>query len=99
MSARSGQGVAELTAAVGRLLEADRFDPSAPGLVTQRQRDCVRRAAAALEDACAALEQGQTYDALSVCIDEAADALLELTGGRATVDVVDRVFETFCVGK
>ena len=29
----------------------------------------------------------------------AADALLSLTGARATQAVVDRIFEKFCVGK
>lgn len=99
MSAGEGTGVAELAAAAEKLLLSDRFDPAQPSLVTARQKDCVRRAAAAIGEACAALELGLTYDALSVCIDEATNALLELTGGRATVDVVDRVFEKFCVGK
>ncbi len=99
MSAGAGTGVQELTAAVEGLLLKENFDPAQPSLVTARQKDCVRRAAAALQEACDALQMGLTYDALSVCIDEAANALLELTGGRATIDVVDRVFEKFCVGK
>jgi tRNA modification GTPase len=84
---------------VESLLLREDFDPAQPALVTARQKDCVRRAVAAIAEACNALELGLTYDALSVCIDEANDALLELTGGRATIDVVDRVFEKFCVGK
>ena len=70
-----------------------------PRALTQRQLECVRRGIGALTDALEALEMGQTYDALSVCIDEAVDALLELTGQRATTAVVDRVFHNFCVGK
>ena len=68
-------------------------------VANQRQLECVRRGIGALTDALEALEMGQTYDALSVCIDEAVDALLELTGQRATTAVVDRVFHNFCVGK
>lgn len=99
MSANTGKGVEDLTAAVEGLLLSESFDPAQPALVTARQKDCVRRAVNAIGEACGALEMGLTYDALSVCIDEATDALLELTGGRATIDVVDRVFEKFCVGK
>ena len=30
---------------------------------------------------------------------ESLDALLELTGQRASQEIIDRVFENFCVGK
>ena len=52
-----------------------------------------------MAEAVAALEGGMTYDAVNVSIDAAADALLSLTGARATQAVVDRIFEKFCVGK
>ena len=99
LSAKNGDGVEELARQVADLLGTANLEPGAPMVATQRQLECVRRALAALEDALAALAMGQTYDALSVCIDEAIDALLELTGQRATTAVVDRVFHNFCVGK
>ena len=42
---------------------------------------------------------GQTLDAVSVCLEEALEALLELTGQRASGEIIQRVFESFCVGK
>ena len=39
------------------------------------------------------------FDAVTVCLDAAADALLQLTGERITERVADTVFERFCVGK
>ena len=46
-----------------------------------------------------ALGWGETLDAVSVVIEEALDALMELTGQRASQEIIDRVFENFCVGK
>ena len=52
-----------------------------------------------LEEALETLGWGQTLDAVSVCLEEALDALLELTGQRASGEIIQRVFESFCVGK
>ena len=52
-----------------------------------------------LEEAEEALGAGVTLDAVSVSMEEALDRLLELTGKRASPEIIDRVFENFCVGK
>ena len=43
--------------------------------------------------------QGLGLDAVSVCVDDALDALCELTGENASEAVINEVFERFCVGK
>ena len=45
------------------------------------------------------LNSGITLDAVTVSIDEAIQALLELTGERVGEVVVHSVFSKFCVGK
>ena len=52
-----------------------------------------------MDQAQRALAEGQTLDAINVCIDAAIDSLLELTGERASDAVIDQVFARFCVGK
>ena len=52
-----------------------------------------------IDEAIAAIQGGVTLDAVNVCADCAIDALLELTGEKATAAVVDEVFSRFCVGK
>lgn len=99
LSAATGDGLDALEDAIASLLGADAFDPSAACLVNERQRQCCARAADHLAEAAAALECGVTLDAVTVCADCAVDALLELTGERATNATVDAVFENFCVGK
>ena len=40
-----------------------------------------------------------TFDAVTVMVESAIDALLELTGEKTSETVVDAVFSQFCVGK
>ena len=99
ISASTGEGRDELEAAVASLLSTNEFDPSAACLTGERQRQCCLKAVNHLTEAIGALELGVTFDAVNVCADCAIDALLELTGEKATATVVDEVFSRFCVGK
>jgi len=99
LSAKDGTGVDALAAAVAEATGVGRLDAAQPVLTTERQRQCAATALTCLEEAAAALESGLTLDAVSVSVDGAINAILELTGERATEAVVDRVFADFCVGK
>lgn len=99
LSAREGIGLDALERAVIRLTGLEGLDAAEPVLATERQRDCTARCARGVRAAREALEAGMTPDAVSVCVDEAIAAVLELTGERATEAVVDEVFARFCVGK
>lgn len=99
LSATDSASLAVLEEAIRETLNLSTIDPFAPMLSNERQRLCTMRAADALEQAAEAVEAGVTFDAVTVLIEEAIDALLELTGERATDAVVDAVFANFCVGK
>lgn len=99
ISASTGEGREELENAVSALLSTNEFDPSAACLTGERQRQCCVKAVSHLTEAIEALRSGVTFDAVNVCADCAIDALLELTGEKATATVVDEVFSRFCVGK
>jgi len=99
LSAKENEGVAALTAAVTEAMGVGRLDAAQPVLTTERQRQCAATALTCLQEASASLDCGMTLDAVSVSIDGALNAILELTGQRATEAVVDRVFADFCVGK
>ena len=58
-----------------------------------------KEALACVNEGLEALELGMTLDAVTVSIEGAVQALLELTGERASEAVVDQVFHRFCVGK
>lgn len=99
ISAKTAEGGGELEKALSDLLGTSDFDPSAAALTSERQRSCCVRALDSIKDALSALESGVTLDAVNVCADCAVDALLELTGERASEAVVSEVFSQFCVGK
>ena len=99
ISALQGSGLKELQNAVQQVLHLQSIDPASGVLFTQRQQAAAQRALAAVNEALEALENGMTLDAVTVCVEDAISALLELTGENVSETVVNQVFETFCVGK
>ncbi len=99
LSASTGEGRGELEKAVAEIFRTNEFNPNAACLTSERQRQCCVNALASIEEAINAINCGVTLDAVNVCADCAIDALLQLTGEKATSAVVDEVFSRFCVGK
>lgn len=85
--------------AVTDVLKLGEIDPSLGMLSNERQYGCVAEAYWSVKDAECILQDGMTYDAVTVVLEEALQSLLELTGERATEEVVNQVFSQFCVGK
>ena len=88
-----------IAAAVARLLGTNNIDPHAASLSGQRQLSAATRARDAVAGALDAVSGGFGLDAVSVCVDDALDALCDLTGENASENVINEVFERFCVGK
>lgn len=99
ISAATHEGEEELTKAIENVLGTDKVDTSQAMLATERQRKNALEAVSAIDEAIEAIEMGITMDAINVCIDNAIDALLSLTGEKAKESVVNEVFAQFCVGK
>lgn len=99
ISAKEGKGSEALWEAIRRGVRFHQLDPNTPLLANQRQVECARRALESLKEAQAAFLDGWTMDAVSVAVEEALEALLELSGERASQKTIDQVFQQFCVGK
>lgn len=99
MSAKSGDGIEQLSAQIKRITGTAHLDGTAAVYLNERQRNCALRALDHINEAITAESQGQTVDAVGVLIDDALSALMELTGERVTERVADEVFSRFCVGK
>ncbi|MEG2814556.1 MAG: tRNA uridine-5-carboxymethylaminomethyl(34) synthesis GTPase MnmE, partial [Oscillospiraceae bacterium] len=84
---------------IKNILKLNNFDITSGIIVNERQRECIILAQAALVEAENAVSIGMTLDAVEISIESAIDSLLELTGERITVEVVNQVFSHFCVGK
>ena len=65
----------------------------------KQQLAAATRAREAVAGALEAAAGGFGLDAVSVCVDDALDALCDLTGENASEAVINEVFERFCVGK
>ena len=99
ISARNQDNISELQNAVERFA-IRHATPAEDGMIAnERQRICLDNALTAVQEALDALSMGLAFDAVTVSLDAAADALLQLTGERVTDKVVDTVFSRFCVGK
>ncbi len=99
LSAAQGEGLEELEQALSEILDTKDFHPEEGVLFTQRQRQDAQRAYDSLEEGREALELGMTLDAVTVCVEDALNSLSALTGEQVSEEIVDQVFEQFCVGK
>lgn len=98
LSALTGEGLNALEDAVAALFpEGD--VPSGEILTSERQQEAARRARDAVRRGLDGLEGGLTPDAILTDVEEALEALGELTGKTAREEIVSRIFERFCVGK
>ena len=99
ISAKNGEGLDEIQAAVEELFGVGNYDADSDIFANERQKQCVDTACVYLKNALESLESGLTLDAVTVMIDYSANALMELTGEKTTEAVVNNVFAKFCVGK
>jgi tRNA modification GTPase len=103
VSARTGDGLAELAERIGEILERDREPLSSNNPVLTRERHRVALAGARLEMV-SFLELWRGENRLpatvaAVHLHSARGYLEELVGVLDVEDVLDRVFSSFCVGK
>ena len=68
-------------------------------LTNSRQYDACRRAYEAMLRALQGLQLGLTPDAVLTDVEEAMEAMGEVTGATVREDITARIFERFCVGK
>ncbi len=64
-----------------------------------RHENCLKRAKNSLCDAKDAINNGLPVDLVAIDIKAALEALGEITGDNITEEIVDRIFEDFCIGK
>lgn len=95
ISARTGEGLRELKAAILRC--AGQAGESELSLL--RHIRLAKRAAEALSEAEEALERMEPLDLAAIHLHEALYALGEVTGEQVTEGLLDKIFSAFCVGK
>jgi tRNA modification GTPase len=99
-SAVTGQGLADLRAALVRAVEGGDVDrQAAQPAVTARHRAAMEQAAAALGRAANLVGSAEGGELVALELREALDALGAIVGRRTPEDVLRGIFERFCIGK
>lgn len=100
VSALRAEGVSELLGEIRRrALPGERVRGGEPVIDSLRQKNLLERAAEAVGQVAQGVEAQMPADILSLDLQEAVNALGEITGEVTTADLLDTMFEGFCVGK
>ena len=95
---KTGQGLDQLADVVDTLFE-NQIPCDGSILTNARQFDACRRAYEAMLRCLQGLKLGMTPDAVLTDVEEAMEAMGEVTGATVREDITNRIFERFCVGK
>lgn len=98
VSIASGEGLNQFRDVISDMFTGELpYDGSI--LTNARQFDACRRAYEAMLHSLQGLQLGQTPDAVLTDVEEAMEAMGEVTGATVREDITARIFERFCVGK
>ena len=96
--AKTGEGLDQLSDMVETMFENE--TPCDGSILTNaRQYDAIRRAYNAMLAALDGLHLGLTPDAVLTDVEQAMEAMGEVTGATVREDITARIFQRFCVGK
>jgi tRNA modification GTPase len=99
-SATEGTGIAELEEAIyNEITEGASLAPEEIIVSKMRHRQALEKAHAALERAAEAVERDLSMEFISIDVREALDALGEIVGAVVTDEILNRIFDEFCIGK
>ena len=96
--AKTGEGLDQLADMVDAMFE-NNMPCDGSILTNARQFDAIRRAYEAMLRSLHGLGLGLTPDAVLIDVEEAMEAMGEVTGATVREDITNRIFERFCVGK
>ncbi|WP_456325588.1 tRNA uridine-5-carboxymethylaminomethyl(34) synthesis GTPase MnmE [Desulfonauticus submarinus] len=98
ISAQTGKGLKELSKAIGKQLLGTQKESSSTLVPNLRQKKCLEKAVSELNLLLQHLFE-MPYDLLSVHLDLACQHLKEITGEITSEEVLNQIFENFCIGK
>ncbi len=100
VSAKTGEGLDHLTSVIQSVCLKEGLEATPSVLVTRlRHKASLEQAHASIEEAMRSLERKESGECVALDIRAALDALGEITGAISTEDILDRIFQDFCIGK
>lgn len=101
VSARTGEGICSLVAAIRNALFGSDIaqDSGHAGLGSERQKNAASEALGCVEHALKTAAAGDAMDAVVQDLEDALAALGEIVGETCPDDILENIFRRFCVGK
>lgn len=99
VSARTGAGIAELAAALRARAAGIDYTERGAAVAGARHRRAFRDALAEVDAAGGLLDAGAEAEVVAVHLRKATACLDEILGVVTTDDILNRIFERFCIGK
>jgi tRNA modification GTPase len=99
ISCLTGEGLPELQKEILVRIRKQNLKPESTLAINARHRDCLRRALESCDGAAAAQAQGLSPEYTAIHLNEALDAVGEVTGVVDVEKILDSVFSQFCIGK
>ena len=100
VSAKTGEGLDHLTTVIHSVCLKEGLEATPSVLVTRlRHKASLEQAHRSIEEAMRSLERKESGECVALDIRAALDALGEITGAVSTEDILDRIFQDFCIGK
>jgi tRNA modification GTPase len=99
ISCLTGEGLPELQSEILARIRQQNLRPESAVAINTRHRDCLRRALESCDRARAAMGEGLSPEYIAVDLDQALRALGEVIGIVDVEQILDSVFNQFCIGK
>lgn len=100
ISAKNGNGIDELSQRIRDMYNLGEIGANdAPIVTNMRHTAALCRAEQSLKNIVSGASAGTPSDILSIDLNDAINALGEITGAVASEDIVNEIFHNFCVGK
>lgn len=99
VSAKSGEGVGEVTKEISRIMQLNQVRGKDFLLTNVRHIEKLEKTKESLLRVLSGIEDGVFYDILSIDLADALTQLGEISGTEVNEEIIDRIFDEFCLGK
>lgn len=100
ISAKTGEGIEALENKIEEMFNLKKLDTENEFIITNiRHKDLINKARNGLKQAKETIINGLPIDMISINIKTAIESLGEILGESVSEDVLNKIFEKFCVGK
>lgn len=100
VSIQENKGIEDLKKVIVDLFNKNDFDFEHEIIITNsRHKDLLKKSLKYLEEAKHEIKNGQPIDIVSIYVKKVASTLGEIIGANVSQDIVNKIFEKFCLGK